>query len=295
MIREHLKGIFEFITVVEEGSFTAAAETLGTTRSRVSQVITALEQQVGVQLITRSTRSMHLTDVGERFYQQCRRGMTLIDQAIDQAQEDQKQLVGKIRINSVGGLFGEKILAPLIISFMQEHPGIDVELDFSSTQVDLIADHYDIAIRMGDLPDSTLIARLLCSYKSYVCASPEYEKKYGRVSHIKDFQHHNIISGSVRRWRFFRNIDNEQDDITIKGSLFCPNGNVARLAALSGLGIARLPGFYVEEDIKSGQLIEIMDNWHIPDSRVSIVYPQARYRIQRVQELIDYLLKKMST
>lgn len=293
MKRENLSAIHVFVTVVEQGSFSAAATRIGMTRSRVSQLISTLEKRVAVQLIIRSTRSMHLTEAGQHFYEQCRRGLGMISSAIEQIEEDQAELSGSIRINSVGGLFGEDILAPHILAFMVDNPGITVELDFSSHQVDLIADHYDFVVRMGELQDSTLIARPLTTYEAYLCAAPEYLQHHGQPSHPRDLAQHKIITGSLKRWRFYRDKDKPQDfvDTTVKGLLVCPNGHVVRQAALAGLGMAHLPAYYVANDIKCGNLLQLLPQWWHGHSQVSIVYPQTRFKIRRVQLLIDYLLE----
>ena len=294
--REQLQGIYEFIAVVEEGSFSNAAQAMGTTRSRVSQIITSLERRIGIQLLNRSTRSMQLTEAGKYFYEQCRQGLQLIHVAIEQMEEDQTEITGKIRLNSVGGLFGDKILAPVILRFMAQNPNITVELDFSSTRVDLIEEQYDLAIRMGDLPDSTLIARPLTAYGSHTCCTPTYLEMHGKPQHPKDLLKHKTVVGSMNRWRYYRKEGDLDDfiDVSVKGSLICRNGYVVRDAALAHQGIARLPDYYIGKDIEEGRLIPLFPEWWCGLSQVSIVYPQARFRMRRVQMLIDFLLREFT-
>jgi len=290
---QELQGITEFLTLIDKGSFTAAAEALGISRSRVSQVIARLETRLGVQLIQRSTRSMHLTEVGEQFHERCRRGFQLIDQAIDRAQEEQQRISGTIRINSVGGWFGERILSPKLLTFMQLHPEVNIELDFASTHVDLIADQYDLAVRMGELPDSTLIARPLARYATHVCASPGFIARHGLPAHPRELSRYPVALGSLNRWRFQHHTDPQQScEVTLKGRLWCPNGHVTRLAALQGRAIVSLPDFYLADDLRNGDLLPVFDHWYRPDSRVSLVYPRARYRIRRVQALVEFLLEQ---
>lgn len=293
MKRENLQAIHVFVTVVETGNFSAAAIQLGMTRSRVSQVISQLEKRVAVQLIIRSTRSMHLTEAGQHFYEQCHRGLGLIDSAIAQTEEDQTEIGGIIRINSLGGLFGERILTPHILKFMIQNPHIKIELDFSSNQVDLIADHFDFAIRMGELQDSSLIARPLVTYESYLCASPKYLQKYGEPEHPRDLNKHKLLTGSPKKWRIYKQKSNPQEptDISVEGVLNCPNGHVVRKAALENLGVAHLPAYYVAEDVQQGKLQRVLPEWWHGQSKISIVYPQTRFKIRRVQLLVDYLLE----
>ncbi|MBV1790184.1 LysR family transcriptional regulator [Marinobacterium sp. D7] len=291
---QDLQGIPEFLTLIEKGSFTAAAEALGISRSRVSQVIARLESRLGVQLIQRSTRSMHLTEVGEQFHESCRRSFALIDQAIDRAQEEQQRISGTLRINSVGGWFGERILAPQLLEFMQRHPEVNIELDFASAHVDLIADQYDLAVRMGELPDSTLIARPLARYATHVCASPDFIAHHGQPSHPRELGRYPVALGSLNRWRFRHRTDPQQScEVTLKGHLWCPNGHVTRLAALEGEAIVSLPDFYLADDLRDGRLLPLFDDWYRPDSQVSLVYPRARYRIRRVQALVEFLLDQL--
>ena len=295
--KKNLQGIPEFLRVVDDGSFSAAANTLNSSRSRVSQLITQLEKNLGVQLLHRSTRSIMLTDIGEQFYHQCTQGLSCIEQAIDQAQEDQQALSGEIRINAVGGVFGEQILTPLLFLFMDQHPDVIITLDFSSVHVNLIAQQYDIVVRMGSLPDSNLIARPLTRYKTYVCASPEYLHKHKKINHPKDFLEHNIILGSVNKWQFTKHSSfgnkervNDNYELTLKGKFHCANGHVSRLAVLNHQGIARLTDYHIKEDLAQGRLVTVFDDWQLNDSIVSLVYPQARYKVLRVQALIDFLL-----
>ena len=286
----NLKGIAEFTVVVESGSFSAAAAKLHVTRARVSQIVSQLEKTLGVQLLHRSTRAMKLTEVGRQFYQQSLTGLNIIQQALITAQTEHNAVVGKIRINSVGGMFGEQILTPLICQFMHLYPQVDVDLDFSSQHIGLLESNYDIAIRMGELPDSNLIARPLASYKTYVCAAPTFIAQHN-IIHPSDLKHVNVIAGSVRKWRFIHHI---KPDITyeveVKKGLACANGHVARVSALLANGVIRVPEFYVAEDIKQGRLVELFNDWQLAPSKVSIVYPKSSYKARRIQLLIDYLL-----
>lgn len=291
-----LKGLLEFITVVEQGNFTLAAEQLGTTRARVSQVIAELEQELAVQLIVRSTRSMQLTASGERFYQNCRNGWSILQDSIEQVKSSQTQLSGLIRINSVGGWFGERILAPLLIQFMHKYPQVKIELDFASSHVDLIADRYDLAVRMGDLPDSNLIARPLTFYPSYVCASTDYIKNYPVVEHPKQLKTYPCILGSMKKWQFSQNSQatTQSYDFQPTGTLQCANGYVAYQAAMAGVAMVRLPSYYVAQDIQAGRLVNMVEGWNAKGSQVSLVCAKAKFKPARIECLIDYLCAELT-
>ncbi|MCM2679509.1 LysR family transcriptional regulator [Echinimonas agarilytica] len=287
----NINGISEFIVVAEVKSFTEAAERLSISRPRVSQIIARLEQTMGVRLIERTTRSMQLTDAGERFYQHASRAIEMLHQAQLLAVESSQHLSGRLRINSVGGKFGEELLAPLILQFSELHPHIDVHLDFASHHVDIIAEQYDLAIRMGMLGDSSLVARPLAHVNSYLCASPSYIEQHGTIDHPKQLNQHQVIHGSVVRWAF--NGPNQQRaEITVKGKFICPNGHVQRAAALSGKGVARLPGYYVETDIRKGRLVNVLEHWHSAKLPINIVYPKPKFRQLKVQRLIEFLIQQ---
>lgn len=290
MHSNNLKGIAEFIVVVEQGSFSAAAIELNMTRARVSQIISQLEKQLGVQLLHRSTRAMKLTEVGRHFYQQSLTGLNIIQQALITAQAEQDVVVGTIRINSVGGMFGEQILTPLICQFRHLYPLIDIDLDFSSQHIGLLESNYDLAIRMGNLPDSNLIARPLASYKTYVCAAPAYLEKHN-IKHPRELKHAHVITGSIRKWRFKHIVESKNIcEVEVSKCFSCANGHVARTAALLANGVIRVPAFYVAEDVKQGRLVELFDDWQLAKSKVSIVYPNSAYKARRIQLFIDYLL-----
>jgi len=288
-----LTGITEYIKVVEAGSFAAAAVELNISRARVSQIIAELEHQLGIQLLQRSTRAMSLTDAGERFYHQALAGMTLLQQAFDSVKADQAQLSGKIRINSVGGMFAEQILTPLLCQFMSRYPSIDIELDFSSKHIGLIDSNYDLAIRMGELPDSNLIARPLARYKTYVCAAPAYLNQQANIVHPNELNRLDVISGSIRKWRFVHQADEGKScEVAVNSRLSCANGHVGRTAALLGQGVIRAPAFYVEDDLEQGRLIALFKDWALADSKVSIVYSKSAYKARRIQVLIAFLLEQ---
>ncbi len=284
-----LKGLIEFTAVVEQGNFSLAAEKLEMTRARVSQIIAELEQSLSVQLFKRSTRRIQLTTEGELFYQQVQQGITLLNSAIDDIKTERRSLLGTIKLNSVGGYFGEQILAPVLFRFMNQYPQIQIELDFSSTHVDLIGDKYDLVVRMGDLPDSNLIARPLIYYPSYVCASPEYLNQFEPVEHPKQLTQLNCIVGSMKKWRFYQVNTEQQADINVHGQLECANGHIAKLAALNGVGVVRLPGYYVEAEMQSGKLLNVVNGWQARGSQVSLVYAKNPFRPARLQTLIEFL------
>ncbi len=283
-------GIEEFLLVAEHQSFTGAAQSLGLSRARISQVIRQLEQTLGIQLFHRSTRVISLTSAGEVFYQQCRTGIDQLYFAVENAQDMHSNLSGVIRINSVGGLFGEQILAPVLAQFMKRHPEVQIELDFSSVREDVIEAKFDLVVRMGTLSDSSLIGRPLTHYQNYLVASPDYLLNTEPLNHPRDLQHHALINGSIKKWTLQHHENREKPyEVTVQAKVQCSNGHVAHSFALAGLGITRQPSYYVEQALSNGQLVQVLADWSLGQTTASLVYPKARHPSARVKALIEFL------
>jgi DNA-binding transcriptional LysR family regulator len=279
-----------FLTVVSQGSFTKAAEQLGLSKARVSQQVSLLEQQLGVTLLHRSTRRLLLTDVGEEFFAESQRASALLLQAESRITEDHDSIAGRIRFNSVGGIWAECHLAPAISAFMQQYPDIEVNLDYSSNRVDLLAENYDLVLRMGELEDSNLIARKLLTANTLVVASPMYFEKYGRPTTPEQLHKHRCLCGSINKWQFTHQVSGDRAEVLVSGTLTSPNGYMLRRAALDDLGIVRLNSWYLEEDLAAGNLIPAFDDWVIPSTPVSLVYRKVQYQSKRIRLLVEFLV-----
>lgn len=280
-------GIRSFIAVAEHGSFTAAAEATGLSKASLSQQVTELEKQLGVQLLYRTTRQMRLTEIGEGYLFQCRNAISQLTDANDWVRQSTDAMKGIIRMNAVGGVIGEELIAPLLINFQRQFPEVDIRLDFSSQRVDLLGDEYDLVMRMGELPDSTLIARRLHRIKTCYVASPEFLKQRSIV-HPLDLKEVPLICGSVREWQFKKG--GEQVLIQAKRAFQIANGRVMYQAACSGLGVARLADVYVQGAINEGLLQEVLSDWQ-PTTDLSLVCPPGRVQIKRIKCLMDYLIE----
>lgn len=279
-----------FLTLVESGSFTLAAEALQCSRSHVSKQLAQLERQLTTSLLVRTTRSQQLTAAGEAFYQQCKQAFQSIDQAIEQAMESNTSLSGTIKINCVGGFIGESVIGPLVTDFMLAHPGVSVSLDFSSKRVDLISGEYDFVFRMGKLTDSNLIARKLTDLNVQVLASKSYLSQYGSPSHPQQLHHHKCISGSMRAWTF---IDDQGTpvEVNVKGELDCRNGKVMLYSALAGNGIVRVPEVYCLDEIARGELVPVFSDWHIESTPFYLVYVKDKHQPSRITAFKDHVIR----
>ncbi|EDN58542.1 transcriptional regulator [Vibrio antiquarius] len=284
----NLADIRSFVLIAQLGNFTKAAEQLGVSRSHVSRQITNLEQQIGATLLQRTTRTLKLTEAGKVLYKQCETALHNIDQAVMAVVDDVEELRGEIRINCVGGYLGEDVVADIVAQFLIQHPQVNINLDFSSHRVDLIADEFDIAFRMGKLDDSNFIARKLIDVEMGTYASPSYLETHGYPSHPKDLEKHICLTGSVTRWAFENTNTKQSTEHQIRGQLRCKSGRVMIKAALAGNGIIRVPALYCQQELQTGKLKEVFTDWSIPSVEFSLLYHHDRHQPKRIRAFIDF-------
>lgn len=279
-----------FVTIAEHGSFTKAAEQLGSSRAHLSRQLNQLEKQLGVQLMTRTTRSQQLSHAGKQLFERCQQALNSIDQAILDTQDESQQLTGKVRLNCVGGIIGEEIVAPLLARFAQSYHDIELELDFSSQRVDLIKDQFDLVIRMGVLPDSGLIARPLGTVDIDLLASPDYLLRAPQLNTPEDLKQHNCLTGTIKRWQL-QDIDDSDNsvELTVQGNFSCSNGRSLLHAALAGNGIVRLPRLYCQKEINDGRLQQVFSHWQPASVPLYLLYHKNPFQPERLQVLIDFI------
>lgn len=286
----HWEGIAEFVTVADEASFTAAAKSLDISTAQVSRKITALEQRLGTKLVLRTTRHVSLTDVGVIYYQHCKQLLEGLEQADQAVINMSGVLTGHIKMTAAIN-YGEKVIAPLINDFMQQHEQLTIDLVLSNERFDLIRDGFDLAIRLGKLEDSSMVARKLDTRVQHLCAAPAYLEKYGVPEQLAQLQHHNCLLGSTDYWRFCHN--GKHHKLHPKGSISCNNGNALLDAALKGMGLAQLPDYYVQPYLESGELITVLDKYREPEDGIWAVYPQRQYPSPKVTRLVEFLREEI--
>ncbi|WP_404344528.1 LysR family transcriptional regulator [Vreelandella venusta] len=275
-----------FVKVAELGSYTRAAEALDLSRTRVSRQVMALEETLGARLIQRTTRRLHLTEAGERYLARAQAILLALDEAAADVGSGTNTVSGRLRINGPMS-FGTRYLAPQVAAFMQAHPALEVRLDLNDRRVDLLEEGYDLAIRIGSLPDSSLIAKRLTRCQLVFCASPEYLTQHGTPEHIDDLAQHRCLryrSGQTSGdWRLGNQL------FSVAGPLESNNGDMLTHAAEAGLGIAQQPSFLVTESIASGRLVSILT--HLPPTLLDIhaLYPAKRFLPAKVVRFIDQL------
>lgn len=281
-----LEHIVAFVRVAELGSYTRAAEALDISRTRVSRQVMALEEALGARLIQRTTRRLHLTEAGERYLMRAQGVLQALDEAAAEVGQGTGDVRGRLRVNGPMS-FGTRYLAPLVTQFMLTHPALDVRLDLNDRRVDLLEEGYDVAIRIGSLPDSSLVARRLTRCRLLFCASPEYLATHGEPVSVNDLNEHRCL-----RYRSGQQSADWQiaaQSLTVNGPLESNNGDVLTQAAEAGLGIAQQPSFLVTESIVSGRLVPILTDEPAVRLDVHALYPARRYLPAKVERFIDLL------
>jgi DNA-binding transcriptional LysR family regulator len=279
-----------FASVADAGSISAAADRLDMAKSAVSKRLADLETRLGVSLMTRTTRRLSLTDAGAEFYKRCKVILAEVAAAEACVTDADADLTGPIRIAAPLS-FGLQHLGPVLLEFMQQHPDINVALDFNDRQVDLVAEGFDLGIRIAKLGDSTLVARKLAPVRQLVCASPAYWAANGRPTEPADLKCHTALRYTLaaqRNWTFLAP-DGARGSVTVPTQHAANNGAFLRAAAVAGLAIVRLPAFIVHEQITSGELEPVLLDYRWNDLHAWAVYPQTRRLPARVRVLIDYL------
>ncbi|MEG3765377.1 LysR substrate-binding domain-containing protein [Alteromonas sp. 14N.309.X.WAT.G.H12] len=286
----NLEGIVEFVTVTDQRSFTLAGKVLGISTAKVSRKVTMLERRLETKLLNRTTRVVTPTDMGQQFYHQCRHVLDQLNDAERHITAQQLTPSGKLTLTAPV-TFGERIIAPLINDFLIANPRIEITLNLSNQVLDLVQENYDLAIRLGDLENSTLRARRLGNRTLYTCASAAYFNEHGTPTSISELKQHQCIAGTSSHWQF--KVKGKQTSFRLQPRLRCNSGIAIRDAARKGLGIVQLPDYYVNEDIEKGRLDVIMQDYQIEDDGIWAVYPQTRHISTKVRLLLDYLIKKL--
>lgn len=280
-----------FGRVVEHQSFSAAAQAIGVSKATVSKAIARLENHLGTSLFHRTSRKLTLTESGKELANHARRILAEAEAAEEAAHDSATLPSGLVRV-AAPMTFGMTYLAPVIATFLALNPGIQIELHLSDARVDIVADGFDIALRIADLPDSSLRARRLCAVALHCVASPAYLDQNGRPSHPAQLAEHaclgytNVPGGT---WHF-SGPGGEEAALRPTGPLFTNSGDAMMPALLAGLGVARLPDFIVDEAICSGALEVILDEWMLPPVALHLLTPPSALRPARVEALIDFLV-----
>ena len=280
-----------FVNVANAGSFNKAAEQAGLSTPALSKRISKLEQDLGAQLIHRTTRRLSLTEAGESLYVHAKNIEGQVNDAIASVSAFSQGLTGTIKM-SVPTISGELLLAEAIAEFCQKYPNITVDMRLENDFVDLVGEGLDLAIRTGKLEDSSLIAKPLIQSNWIVCCSPSYVERHGEVRDLEALKDHNCLAYTYQAqgsfdWRFTRN--GIEESVRISGSFATNNAQALRKAALAGFGIVYVPRCSVYEDLQQGKLVAILTDYQPRRLGVYAIYPFTKYLPEKLRLLIEHI------
>jgi DNA-binding transcriptional LysR family regulator len=287
-----LNDIAVFVRVVESRSFTGAGNDLGVPRSTVSRRVAQLEKRLGVRLLHRTTRRIELTDVGAAFFETCSRSIATIEEAEQMVLSAQATPRGRLRVTAPGDI-GVNYLAPLVTRFLERFPQVRIDVELTQRVVDLVAEGFDIALRAGSLPDSSLIARRIGQTTRRLYASPAYLAAHGEPESPDALRDHACVLANDRRisptWKLQGS--NGEIEVPVGGPVNVNDFSFAKCAALAGAGIAFLPAFTCREEEKTGALRHILTGYRSDPGGLFLVYPSAQHLSATVRAFRDFVLE----
>lgn len=286
-----------FRRVVEAQNFSAVARETNMSQSTVSKHIAALEDRLGTKLLNRSTRSLKLTEAGKEYYQHCIRLLNDFQEAEASVGKGKIKATGTLRI-STSAVFGRSMIVPHLSEFLDTYPEISIDLQFDDNYVDLVKKGIDLAIRIGPLADSTLIAKKIGSTPRLVVASPDYLVKNGRPKKPADLVKHNCLLYSLHKtpdlW-YFNSLQEGDESVRVRGRFKTSSPDAICDATLAGLGISVVAEWYAKKHIEQGKLKVILADYHPRAYDIHAVYPEKRYVSPKVKFMIEFLAKKLKT
>jgi DNA-binding transcriptional LysR family regulator len=293
---DRLSGLVAFAEVVAAQSFSAAAKRLGVSKAAISKHVSRLEERLGARLLQRTTRRLALTEIGVAFHERCLRILAEAEEAERAVQSLGMAVRGTLKV-TVGVSFGVAHVAPLVPEFQARHPDLRLEMQFNDRVVDLIEEGFDVAVRIAQMPDSSLVARRLAPVQRVVCASPDYLARHGTPAVPDDLRRHNCLIytylASQDAWRFVGPA-RETYVVRVDGNYAVTNGEAQRHAALAGQGIILSPNFIVAPDLRAGRLVALLPGYETPPTAVHAVYPASRHPAVKLRAFVDFLAAKFT-
>lgn len=291
-------GIEVFVRVARAGSFSAAARELDQTPSAVSKQIGRLEDRLGARLFDRTTRRVRLTEVGTAFFDRCARIVAEMDEAEQAVSQLHGAPRGLLKLN-VPVAFGRLHVARSLPEYQSRHPEVRIDLTLNDRFVDLVEEGIDIAVRIGELTDSSLMARRLAPNRRIICGSPDYLARAGMPEGPEDLARHNCVVYTYRASRNDWHLvpagetgRGGEQVVQVAGNLESNNAEALRTAVLAGAGLALLPLWLVGQDLRTGQLVQALPDYQAPDSAIYAVYPPGRHLSAKVRSFIDFLVER---
>lgn len=291
-----LPSLQAFVKVVQTGSFTRAADALSTQKAHLSRVVSQLERELGVRLLERTTRALSLTEIGREFFERAVGILASVEDAQRAVQKAQGEPRGTLQL-TCGAEFGMIAVSHWIDRYLQRYPQVRVDADFTSRTVDIVHEGFDLAIRVGPLPDSSLAARKLGDLAYGLFASPDYLARRGMPKHPIDLAEHDVLAFAGGRhqaiWTLFQG--NQQQRVELRSRLKANNVFAIRDAAIAGLGVAQLPLVVAAPPIRGAQLQPVLARWLPPSVPVHAVFASARYLTPKVNSFIDLAVEAMTS
>lgn len=284
-----------FLAIVDCGSFAAGGRQCGRSPSSATRILGEMEQRLGVRLLQRTTRKLSLTDSGARLAEQARRLLADFDEAINYAIGEPDTLRGRIRL-SAPLFFGRRHFARIVGEFLDIHPGITAQLSLEDRLVDMIEERVDIAVRIGHLESSSLVAKRVNQVNRVVVASPDYLKRHGTPRKPEDLPRHRAViflnHANGPSWTFRRGRD--QQSVKVEGRIEVDRAEVAISLAREGKGLTRVLSYQVVPELRDGSLVRVLKGYELPPLPVQLLYPSARLLAPRVRAFLDFAVVRMS-
>jgi len=283
-----------FIKIVDTGSLTRAAESIGSSLPTVVRILATLEETLDVKLLRRTTRSIALTDEGKNYLQRCRQILADIEEAETELSAQHQEPKGQLTITAPS-LFGQMHVNPLIVKFIQQHPQVDIDFLLADRNVNFIEEGIDAAIRFGKLSDSSLIALPIGHIRRVICASPKYLKKHGTATHPKELSEHSCIDilgiNPGNHWHFYQNKKSLQ--VNIKTRYECNQAAATVAACADGIGYGMFHCYQVQVLVNEGKLKLVLESFEPPPTPVNIVYPHRKLLSARVHQFIHWMADEL--
>lgn len=284
----HLDLLSGFIDIAEAGSLAKASKRTGVPTSTLSRNLARLEAELGLRLVQRSTRALTLSEDGRQLYQRTASQVQLLKEEMDQAARATAAPRGLLRLTAPSS-FGRVVLAPLIADFMARYPEIEIEALLVDRRISLIDEGVDLAFRMGELADSSLIARAVGTIERVLCASPNYLDVHGRPAQPADLRQHRFLALTRDLQSFeMESAGGLKQRLSLHASLICAPADALLPPLLAGVGIGWVPGFHVYEALQAGQLERVLPAWRLPPMTIHMVYPSARSPPRKLSAFIDF-------
>ena len=292
-MNEYLNGVAVFVEAAEAGSFASAAQRLAVTRSAVAKTIARLEQRLKVRLFNRTTRKQSLTDDGHAYYERCVRALAELAAAEESFESGRRQPRGSLRMTAPV-LFGRRCVAPVVLNLSRRYPDLKLEVCFNDRVIDLVEEGYDLAVRIGPLPDSSrLAARNLGMQRMSICAAPEYLARSGRPSSVRELEAHDGIAyvnrGRSIPWRLYGD-DGRIVEWQVGSRLGFDDLQAIADAAIAGAGLAWLPCWMIAPELDAGRLELIMNSDQVAASEIHAVWPRMTHMPLKVRVMVDALV-----